>query len=459
MRTYLVGAIVVLIATVFPRGVKGDGTEDVSRAIDTFLSRVYAQDAPGAAVIAVKKGHVVFRGAYGMADLEQSVALTPDMVFRLGSITKQFTAAAILILMEQGKILVDDPITKFLPDYPVGERTITVAHLLSHTSGIKSYTGIPGYMAEEIKADLEIDELIDVFDDLPADFSPGESFRYNNSGYVLLGAIIEEASGQSYESFVDEQIFQLLDMKSSYYGNHERIIPRRVAGYGWRDGGWQNAPYLSMTQPHAAGSLLSTVDDLAKWDAALWSGEFLSGESSKKQTSPFSLNGGDSTRYAYGFFIGELVDHPMVSHGGGIHGFSTFAMSLPDDEIYVAVLTNSPGNVASPSFVARKIARMVMGKPLPERKVIDLDEKMMDAFVGVFSIRGGFSITVSREKGQLLAEPSNAPPRAIFASSETEFFQHGETGVMRFLREEGQRVTHLELVTENGRSHRLARRE
>ncbi|MEM7351630.1 MAG: serine hydrolase domain-containing protein [Acidobacteriota bacterium] len=332
--------------------------------IDRLMTASYAADEPGAAVIVVDDGEVVYRGARGMANLELGVPLTPDHVFRLGSITKQFTAVAILLLEERGKLSVQDPITKYLPDYPTDGHTITIEHLLTHTSGIFSYTSIPGYMDAKVQRDLTVDELIDEFDDQEMEFAPGERWSYSNSGYVLLGAIIEKVSGSSYADFIDEHIFTPLGMTASEYGGLQ-LIPKRAAGYA-RDGagGYRNAPYLSMTQPHAAGSLLSTVDDLALWDRALDSDELLAASSRQRMFTPYDLAGGDPTTYGYGFVIDTFRGTRAISHGGGIFGFSTFAVRLPEEGVYVAVLSN--GAPVDPGLIAQKLAALAIGKPLTE---------------------------------------------------------------------------------------------
>ena len=196
---------------------------------------------------------MVYRKAVGMANVELGVPLQPDMVFRLASITKQFTATAIMLLVEQGKLALSDPIEKFLPDYPTQGHVITVEHLLTHTSGIQSYTDIPGWMTGRIKTDMKVAELVDAFKNEPMQFAPGTRYSYNNSAYVLLGAIVEKVSGQSYGAFVTEHIFKPLGMTSSFYGSNEPVIPKRVQGYT-RDGdAVRNAQYLSMTQPYSAG--------------------------------------------------------------------------------------------------------------------------------------------------------------------------------------------------------------
>ena len=260
-------------------------------AIDQLLSGTFKPGEPGAAVIVTRKGQTLFRKGYGMADLELQVPIEPDMVFRLGSVTKQFTAVAILMLEEQGKLSVSDPITKFLPDYPTQGHTITVEHLLTHTSGIRSYTEMPEWLPQWRK-DFTLNELIDFFKNQPMDFAPDEKWLYDNSGYILLGAIIEKASGQSYEDFIRTKIFEPLGMKHSCYDHTERIIPKRVKGYERTSSGFQNAPYLSMTQPYAAGSLASSVDDLALWNSALWSNKLLKPESLAKAHKAHVLKDG-----------------------------------------------------------------------------------------------------------------------------------------------------------------------
>src|SRR5262245_7719131 len=280
--------------------------QDLAEAIDVLLTEVYKPDGPGAAVVVVKDGRVLFRKGYGMANLELGVPIAPDMVFRLGSITKQFTAVAILMLAEQGALALDDDITAFFPDYPTHGHTITVEHLLTHTSGIRSYTGMPEWLPLWRK-DFTVDELIDFFKHQPMDFAPGEKWSYNNSGYILLGAIIEKVSGKTYEQFLQQQIFEPLGMRQSYYDSTSRIIPRRVSGYSKGPEGYENAPYLSMTQPYAAGALASSVDDLALWDAALYGDRLIKPETLRRAFTSSTLNDGGATGYGYGWGISEYA--------------------------------------------------------------------------------------------------------------------------------------------------------
>jgi len=402
-------------------------------AIDTLLKESYPADRPGAAVIVTKDGETLFEKAYGMADLELGVPLRPDMVFRLGSITKQFTAVAILMLAEEGKLSLQDPIEKHLPGYPTQGHTITIEHLLTHTSGIQSYTDIPGWMTSRILSPMTVQELVDGFKREPMQFAPGERYAYNNSAYVLLGAIVEKASGRTYEAFVTERIFQPLGMTASYYGSTERIIPRRAPGYTQEGDQPRNARYLSMTQPYAAGSLLSTVADLARWDAALYTEKLLKKASLEKAWTPYVLRGGRSTRYGYGWGVSTLRGRRVIDHGGGIFGFATFALRLPDERIYVAVLCNTDRPSTQPSYLARKIAALAAGDPFPDPVAIALDSKVLERYAGVYRQDDGSTWTVTADAGRLYTQEAGGTRTEARPSSETEFFYDKSLTRVRFV--------------------------
>ncbi|MBS1788973.1 MAG: serine hydrolase [Acidobacteria bacterium] len=411
-------------------------------AINQELEKVFKPNEPGAAVIAVKDGQVVFRKGYGMANLELGVAIEPDMIFRIGSITKQFTAVSILMLMEQGKLSLSDEITKFLPDYPTQGHKITIEHLLTHTSGIKSYTGLPEWRPLWRK-DLKMTELIDLFKDKPMEFAPGAGWNYNNSAYVLLGAIIEKITGQSYGDFVEKNIFAPLGMKQSFYDNTQRVIPHRAAGYARGQGGYVNAEYLSMTHPRAAGSLMSTVDDLAKWDAALYTEKLVKQESLKKAWTPFVLNDGRPTKYGYGWGVTTLEGERMLTHSGGINGFTCDAARLPESKIYVAILTNREGGTAN---LVPKIAAMVAGKTLRDPVATKLPPTTLDKYVGVYQLNEKADVIVTREGESLFVQRPNAPRQEVLPISETEFFPKAQPAArIRFKLQENGAISSIVL--------------
>ena len=362
----------------------GYSTADEIADIRAYLDGTFPDDRPGASVIIARDGEIIHQSAHGLANVELGVPITVDTVFRVGSITKQFTAAAIMLLEQRGQLSVDDPIEKFLPDYPTNGHVITVEHLLTHTSGIRSYTGIPGYMGNPVRADLSTAELIDVFDNEPMEFAPGEKWNYNNSGYVLLGAIIETVSGQTYEEFVADHIAVPLELEHTFHGG-PKIILNRAAGYVETDSGIvENAAYLSMTQPHAAGSLLSTTADLFAWHKALTGGEFIHDGSFAKMTRPYVLNDGEAYPYGYGLGLVKLRGREIIAHGGGINGFACFALWLPEDDIYVAVLTNRESFSPGPTTVAKTIAAMAIGDPYPPRVAADLSAKDQRGLAGKY---------------------------------------------------------------------------
>ena len=453
--TFLFGLFTLSLSSCFSLAL--DAPE--AQSIDRLLSAAFQPDQPGAAVIVTRKGQTILRKGYGMADLEMKIPIEPDMVFRLGSVTKQFTAVAILMLEEQGKLSVTDPITRFLPDYPTAGQTITIEHLLTHSSGIRSMTSMPEWRPAWRK-DFSLTELIDFFKNQPMDFKPGERWLYNNSGYILLGAIIEKASGQSYEDFLRKNIFEPLGMKQTYYDRTERIIPRRVKGYQRGVAGFGNAPFLSMSQPYSAGALASTVDDLAIWNSAIWSNRLLKKETLARAHTPYSLLGGKSTGYGYGWMVGVYEGHRTVEHGGGIHGFATYVLSMPDDGVYVAILTNgSAGPNASPADLALQMAEIAVGS-IAEPKQISLAPEQLDRYVGVYVNTEKEERTISREGNQLYSQRSGGGPRSpIQPLSNTEFFAPRSKARLIFSVDANGRVTGVEMRPRVGMADQMTKTE
>ena len=388
------------------------------QTIDRLLQETYNPTEPGAAVIVAKKREVIFRAGQGLANLELGVPIKPEMVFRLGSITKQFTAVAILMLVEQGKLALADSITKFLPDYPTHAHLITVEHLLTHTSGIKSYTSMPEWQSLWRK-DFTVQGLIDFFKYQPMQSAPGKRWAYNNSGYCLLGAIIEKVSGQTYEQFLQNSIFDPLGMKQSYYDNPIRVIPWRAAGYEKGPKGYTNAEYLSMTQPYAAGSLASTVDDLAIWDAALYTGQLLKPETLQQAFVSYRLADGTPTDYGYGWTVSEYGGRRLIEHGGGIHGFRTYAMRIPDERIFVAVLSNNAGSY--PEELTFKIAALAMGQPYQQPTPVVLSAEALARFEGAYLSDEGDEQRIVLENNRLYSQTGQDRRMELVPYSANEF--------------------------------------
>jgi CubicO group peptidase (beta-lactamase class C family) len=422
---------------------------DLATYADQVLSAAYPDDQPGAAALVVQNGKVVLRKGYGMANLDLGVPVSPDMVFELGSITKQFTAASILLLQERGQLRVEDEITKYLTDYPTHGETITIEHLLTHTSGIPSYTGLPEWISR-VREDMTLQTLIALFKDKPLEFKPGEKWAYNNSGYILLGAIVEKVSGKSYEQFVEEEIFAKLGMKSSRYGHAGEVVPRRVSGYSRDAQGFRNAEYLSMTQPYAAGSLMSTVDDLAIWEKALGSEALLKKASLDRMFTPYKLKSGINTHYAYGIGATDFEGQRLIEHGGGIFGFVTHMVRVPEKGLFVAILSNNDATETPPDTLSLRIVAKALGKPMEERKSVQLDPPALDEYVGVYRFDERTTRTITREGSKLFSQRSGGEKQEILASAKDEFFFVNSGSRLHFRRDAQGKVTGAGLTPRSG---------
>jgi D-alanyl-D-alanine carboxypeptidase len=427
----------------------------LAQRIDAAISPYYQDGEPGAAVIVTKGGKVVFRRAYGLADIGQGKPLDPAMVLRIGSVTKQFTAAAVLMLQEQGKLDVTDDITKHLPDFPTHGQKITIEHLLTHTSGIYSYTRRHDFKDRQ-HVDAGVAEMIATFRDEPLDFSPGTRWAYNNSGYYLLGAIIEKVSGQPYAEFVHQRILQPLGMKHTAYEGREGRVPQ-ATGYSPAQGKLAPSATLSPSKTYAAGALVSTVDDLARWDAAIAAGKLLTPASWQRVFTPYTLASGASTNYGYGWETGRLQGLPMVAHGGNTNGFSTYTMRIPGEQLYVAVLSNAEYGVVQPDVVASKAAAIAIGKPLPEYRAIAMEPKALEAFTGTYQAAGSKEPRlVAVVDGKLVLQRPGRPRMALLPHAENAFFVDKSLVHFEFARDAQGKVNQM-TIHQDGMAHVFAR--
>jgi CubicO group peptidase (beta-lactamase class C family) len=424
--------------------------------LNGLLSPRFPVEGPGAAVVVVKDGHVIFRKGYGMANLELKTPMQPDMVFEIGSVTKQFTSTAILILTDQGKLSLDDDLHKYLPDYPDKGAKISIENLLTHTSGIKSYTNDLKWRSMW-RQDLTVQQIIDITKDDPLEFPPGTKWKYDNTGYILLGAIIEKVSGLSYADYIRKNIFEPLGMKHSYYGSNSAVIPGRASGYSRDGGNWVNAAYLSMSQPYAAGSLMSSVDDLAIWDAAVSAGKLLSKASWDRAFTPYKLANGNDTHYGYGWSTDAYDGHSIVRHNGGIFGYVSEVVRLPDDHVYVAMLTNTDGHDFDTGFLATELAAAAIGDPYREPVKVKLDPKEFDAYVGVYRNPEQTLLSVRREEDRFFLQRADAPRLELFAYSDHEFFLKDSFTRFAFEKDGSGHVTTLVTQRPNGANGRATR--
>ncbi len=433
-------------------------SENLAAYADRILTEAYPATEPGAAVLVRDHGKVVLRKGYGLASVELGVPIVPEHVFEIGSVTKQFTAASILLLAERGKLSLSDPITRFLPDFPTHGETITIEQLLTHTSGVPSYTEMPEWVPRW-REDMSVDTLIGIFRGKPLDFKPGERWSYSNSGFVLLGAVIEKASGKSYEDFVEQEIFAKLGMTHSRYGHQEEVVPGRADGYGKNGAELQRAPYLSLTQPYAAGSLLSNVDDLARWldalrppaasagaasapaasaDAA--SSALLSADSRQRMFTPEILHGGAldgvSTRYGFGYGVGTVAKHRALEHSGGIFGYVCDVLTLPDDGLQVIVLSNNAAGKVDPTALVHRIASKAVGAPIEERRTIAVAEAKLAEYPAVYRVVESDKDrrVISLKGSELSLQRTGGERHGLHAVARDTFVDDGDTEV-RFERD------------------------
>jgi D-alanyl-D-alanine carboxypeptidase len=404
---YLLHSIGFLFALLMAINVSAQASIDKDRLaqIDAILTERYKSTDPGAVVIIAKDGVPLLRKAYGLADVEKNVALTPADVFRIGSITKSFTAMAILLLEDEGKLSVDDDIKRFLPDYPATAKKITIAHLLAHTSGVAIYTDPPhGRMAAAMKT---TDEVINLIKNAPVINAPGEQYVYNNSGYYLLGAIIEKASGISYADFLAKRIFTPLAMHNTAVEGRERGA-KRVAGYRDEAGKFSLAPDISSVMTYAAGGMVSTADDLLRWHNAIRQEKILKPATWKRTFTPQLLNSGKPVEYGYGWVLRQFRGQVMQEHGGVVAGFQAMQIMLVQDKLSVIFLTNQQTRQNASRRIGEQIAAITIGKPFVERKPIDMADDMLVQFEGIYQMDGKPTRTVTRVNKQLRLQSGNS---------------------------------------------------
>jgi CubicO group peptidase (beta-lactamase class C family) len=335
---------------------------EVESRVDS-LAKAFLADpqSPGLSIAVIRAGRdtLVYEG-YGKTDLENDVPATAATVYRIGSITKQFTAAAVMRLVEKGSVRLGDPIGKYLPNRPRAWRPVMVRQLLNHTSGIPSYTDLGDSWAKRWGEYMPPDTLVALTADKPMDFEPGTGWRYDNTGYVLLGMLLEKVSGEPYAAYLDSTLFQPLGLTHTRYCDRAPLIPHRASGYQREGSRFTNAPYLDMSQPYAAGALCSTVGDLARWNRLLVTGEVVSPASYARMTTP--EGNARLNHYGFGLVRGAVGSHIMIGHGGGIHGFITANAYFPSDSLSITVLTNA--SPSDPDALLDNVARAVFGIPL-----------------------------------------------------------------------------------------------
>lgn len=412
--------------------------QDVAR-MDQVVRASSEADAFSGAVLVARDGRILLDQGYGLANREWNIPNDGDAKFRLGSLSKQFTAVAIMLLNQQGKLDLDAPIKTWLPDAPAAWDAITPRHLLSHTAGIPNFTTFPDYESQKTRP-ATLAELIARFSDRPLAFAPGAQFAYSNSGYILLSAIIEAASGQTYADFVTANLFAPLGMTDSGYDRHDAILPRRVSGYTPGASGVVNADYVDMSIPTGAGALYSTTHDLLKWEHGLFGGRVLNPQSLTALTTPVR-NG-----YAMGLMVSETDGKKLVWHNGAIEGFNTYMAYDPGDRTAVIVLGNLNGE--APDKLVAALVTLARGGTVTlarERRAVTLSPQALQAYEGVYNLAPTFALTVSVVDGKLMAQATGQPAFALTAEAEDAFYLTAVDAQITFTRDAAGAVDGLVL--------------
>lgn len=387
--------------------------KDHPKKMDDYMkAQVDLKEFNGTALV-MQKGKIIYEKAFGMADREWAVPNTIETKYRIGSVTKQFTAACIMQLAEQGKLSLDDKLSKYITDYPKGD-SVTIHMLLNHTSGIKNYTDMPAFWPKAVLP-MVPDSMIAIFKNAPYDFSPGSKWKYSNSGYFLLGYIIEKVSKTSYGDYLLKNVIQKIGLKNTNLDRNDSILVYRAKGYSKDESGWQNAMFISMDGPFSAGAMFSTVHDLQEWMKALMENKVVSPASVQKMTTAYMNN------YGYGLTIDSLGTHKRIGHSGGIPGFVSNLGYFPAEDAYVVVISN---NSADASQVAAGLASVLFDLPvyIPYTpKEIKLSAAQMEKFIGTYTSPGS-SIDIIKNGDRLYRKRLGSLNIELKAESVTRLF-------------------------------------
>lgn len=401
---------------------------------DELIEAYARQKRFSGAVLVAKGDKVLLKKAYGLANVELEVPNKPDTRFHIASLTKQFTAMAIMQLEERGLLSLNDPISKYLPDFPkpVADK-VTIHHLLSHTGGLNSFFDDEPNPSR-FRQKMSLEQVIDLFKDKPLEFEPGAKFKYSDSGYILLTAIIEKVAKTTWDRYLDENIFQPLGMKNTGYSSRENILKNRA--YGHDAGGKEllNAEPVDISVALGAGALYSTVGDLYLWDRALYTDKLVKKNTVQKIFTPVKNN------YGYGWVIDEVAGHKRTWHNGGYPGYNSNITRLISDDVCIVVLGNQ--FPSSADAIARDLAAIMLGQPyqLPEppKEIISVSKQLLDTYVGEYRLASGTMFSLARENEKLFIQLAGQPKLELYPESETQFLLKVVDARIEFTQEAGK---------------------
>lgn len=385
---------------------------DFAPAAQRLVADFVEADLFAGTVLVAAGENILLRQGFGLADREWMVAHVPQAKFRLGSLTKQFTAVAILQLMEQGRLALDDKIAAHLADAPAAWRDVRLFHLLTHTSGIPSYTSMPGFFEAAARLERTPQEIIALTRDAPLLFAPGKEFKYNNGGYVILGHVIERLAGMAYADYIGANILRPLGLADTGYDDDATVLPYRARGYRFENGVFKNAAFIAMSVPHAAGGLYSTADDLLAWLKALKSAQPAAAQSIALMLRDHGHG------YGMGFAVQRQFDCAHLVHAGGINGFSVVVSHYPEADLSLIVLANIQG--APVQKIARDLAALYFGASL-DAEAVSLDPALLADYVGAYRLDEKKILRISQDGARLFAEWDGQPRQEAVAIDDHHF--------------------------------------
>lgn len=449
-RTHFVLLMIVLATSGLglPASAQGD---EIADRLTAYVQACAQHLRFNGAVLAKHEGQVLLARGVGLANFEHEVPVTPTTKFRIGSITKQFAAMLILQQVQAGKIKLEDPINQYLADPPEAWQPVTVHHLLCHTGGIFNFTDSPEYLVKQTHLGRPEKEVLAMFRDKPLRFAPGEKHEYSNSGYVLLGLILEKITGKKFEVVLKERILDPAGMKDSGYDRPLPVLEHRAQGYSRQNDVVRNSIYIDMHATQAAGAIYSTVEDMARWDDALREHKLLSAELTEKMFTPVL----DS--YGYGFVIDNVPRRRQVWHNGGINGFHSMYVHCPQTRSCTVVLSNFEDGPCDQ--MGRELMSILMGEPynLPRtHQVAQVDPACYDALVGKYQLAPGVELTITRDDKRLRGQLTDQPKIELFPESETEFFLKVIYAQLSFVKDDAGKVTHV--ILHQGGAHQRGKR-
>jgi CubicO group peptidase (beta-lactamase class C family) len=423
----------------------GAAAQEMQQKMDALVAAYVGNKKFNGTVLVAQKGNILYDKGYGYSNAENKVLNSPASIFQIGSITKQFTAAIIMQLQQEKKLSLQDKLSKYFKGFANGDK-ITIEHLLTHTSGLYNYTEDSTVMNGDVTKHYSRDELISLFLKYPSDFEPGSKWNYSNTGYLMLGYIIEKVTGKPYEKVVRERILQPLNMSHSGFDFTNLKSTDKTKGYFDLSGSEvKPAPIVDSTIAYSAGALYTTTSDLYKWDRAIYSDKILKPESWKQVFTPYK------SKYGYGWGIDSLYGQPIVSHSGGIHGYSSYILRFPQEELVVIVFDNSSSGSLNP--MAKSLAAIVLNKPYvqPEIKtVIAVDAATLKNYQGEYELAPGFILTVTAEGNQLKAQATGQQITDLFPEKPNVFFLKVVEAKIEFILDE-KGVAKSLILYQNGR--------